>query len=172
VVHGIVRGLGGVISVYSQVGKGSLFRLHFPASPGGRPQSTRPEAPRRHGQGQQILYVDDEQALVQLGRGLLESLGYTPRAYRSAEQALAAFRDDPNAFSAAVTDLTMPGMSGFDLARALLELRPKLPILVMSGLVGPDERVRAEKLGIRELALKPLSMHELGEILARMCGSR
>ncbi|HEX6242563.1 MAG TPA: ATP-binding protein, partial [Polyangiales bacterium] len=163
VVHGIVRGLGGVISVYSQVGKGSLFRLHFPASPGGRPQSVRPEPPRRLGKGQQVLYVDDEEALVQLGRGLLQALGYVPRAYRSAQQALAAFREDPGAFSAAVTDLTMPDMSGFDLARALLQLRPDLPILLFSGLVGPDERLRAQQLGIRELALKPVSMHELGE---------
>jgi PAS domain S-box-containing protein len=170
VVHGIVRALNGIITVYSQPGKGSTFRLYLPASAGSVPSvAPKHELSRQRGSGQRVLYVDDEEMLVQLGRNLLEALGYTPSVFRSAEEALTAFRREPKAFSAAITDLSMPGLSGFDLARALLELRRDLPILVMSGYVGPYERELARQVGVQHVALKPVGLHDLADLLARMC---
>jgi DNA-binding NtrC family response regulator len=135
-----------------------------------RPASARPprvQQPR--GRGQRILFVDDEPTLVQLAKALLTALGYQPVAFADAHEALLAFRRDPAAFGAVVTDLSMPSMSGFELSRALLALRSDVPVLLMSGYVGPDERALAMQIGVRELALKPVTMDQLAELLARFC---
>jgi CheY-like chemotaxis protein len=166
--HGVVTALGGAITVYSKVGKGSTFRLYFPASDEQPSEPRRPSA-RRLGQGQQVLLVDDEPMIMELGREMLESLGYRATSFERARDALAAFRRDPMRYAAAVTDLSMPTMSGFDLARELLAIRPDLPILLMSGYIGPDERAAAARIGVREMVLKPVSMERLSELLAELC---
>ena len=168
VAHGIVKALGGIITVYSQLGRGTSFRLYLPATTQ-HPSSIRPvNEPRPRGRGQRILFVDDEPVLVTLGTGLLEALGYRAAAFSSPHEALEAFRREPEAFSAAVTDLSMPTMSGFELARALLAIRSDLPVLMMSGYVGPEERATAKQSGVRELVLKPVTMNQLAELLARL----
>jgi len=169
VAHGIVQALGGLITVYSQVGKGTSFRLYFPATRREPVSERPPRAAAPRGRGQRILFVDDEPTLVQLAKGLLTALGYQPVAFTDAHQALLAFEREPQAFCAAVTDLSMPNMSGFELSRALLSLRSDLPILLMSGYVGPEERTLAGQIGVRELVLKPVTMDQLAQLLARLC---
>jgi CheY-like chemotaxis protein len=87
-------------------------------------------------------------------------------------EALNAFRSHPHDFDVVVTDLSMPGMSGFDLARALLEIRPDVPIVMTSGYVRPEDQEMASRLGIRELILKPNTVSELGRILDELLGDR
>jgi len=164
-VHGTVTALGGAISVYSQIGKGTTFRLYLPATDQPASIAPRPLA-QRAGGGQEILLVDDEPMIMNLGRAMLETLGYRPTAFERAADALAAFRREPARYRAALTDLSMPAMSGFDLARELLALRRDLPILLMSGYLGPDERAEAARIGVREIVLKPVSIECLSGLLA------
>jgi CheY-like chemotaxis protein len=115
-----------------------------------------------------VLFVDDESMLVTLGDAMLDALGYEPAAFAKAEEAIAAFRANPEAYAAAFTDLTMPVMSGFDVARELLTIRHNLPVFVMSGNVDRDDEQRARELGVREIVMKPVSLSQLRDMLARV----
>jgi CheY-like chemotaxis protein len=96
-----------------------------------------------------VLFVDDDPALVRLGALRLTRLGYEVTGCESPEEALARFRDRPTDFDAVVTDLSMPGMSGMELAREFLALRPDLPILMVSGQFRPEDAAEAQRIGIR-----------------------
>jgi CheY-like chemotaxis protein len=124
------------------------------------------------GRQEHILYVDDEEGIVMLGRVLLERLGYQVTGHTDAESALNDFRSRPDHFAAVVTDLSMPRLSGFDLARELLALRPGLPILMTSGFVRPEDQKAAEALGIRHIILKPSTLDALGQALADILQSK
>jgi PAS domain S-box-containing protein len=168
VVHGIVRSHQGTIVVRSELGRGSTFRLYFPAVL--EPAALAPQAAAAAplGKGQRVLYVDDEEALVYLTSRVLERLGYEVVGLSDPVAALEAFREDPAGFDVVVTDLSMPGMSGFHLARALLQIRPDVAVLMTSGYVRPEDREQARALGVRELILKPDTIDELGLALARL----
>ena len=122
VVQGIVRSHNGSIRVHSRPGKGSAFDVLFPLC------SRSDEAPARRSSGHEaiegeetILFVDDEEQIARLGGMALESLGYHVKTRTSSLDALEAFRANPAAFDAVVTDQTMPQMSGLELARKILE---------------------------------------------------
>ena len=119
-------------------------------------------------QPKKVLFVDDESMLVTLGGAMLDALGYEPAAFASAEEAIAAFKENPGAYTAAFTDLTMPVMSGFEVARELLTIRSNLPVFVMSGNVERDDELKALTLGVREVVLKPISMEQLRTMLERV----
>ncbi len=114
--------------------------------------------------------MDDEEPLVFLGSRILERLGYACTACTDPQQALATFSAAPGKFHAVVTDLSMRGMSGFELAGKLRAMRPELPILMTSGYMRTEDRQRAALLGIRELILKPNTAEDLGQALARVFG--
>jgi PAS domain S-box-containing protein len=161
VVHGIVQAHGGAIVVASQVGTGTTFHVYLPAATA--PPSARAGAavpPRGH--GEHILFVDDEPALVALGSDLLGDLGYRVTGCTSAQAALAALRGEPDDVDLVISDLTMPEMSGIDLARAMLGLRPDLPIILATGYSGALTLEQAQACGVRTLLIKPTVL----EILA------
>jgi PAS domain S-box-containing protein len=169
VVHGIVSSHGGAITAYSQPGYGTSFVLYFPAvetSTNATAPIQAPAQPVERGRHENILYVDDEEGLVMLGTLFLQRLGYEVTGHVDAAAALYDFRSRPDHFAAVVTDLSMPRMSGFDLARQLLNLRPALPILMTSGYVRPEDRRAAETLGIARIIVKPSTMDQLGQALA------
>jgi CheY-like chemotaxis protein len=169
VVHGIMRSHDGAIAVQSAPGAGSTFYLYFPQA---REQvdtaSTMPALRTVAGSGQRILYVDDEEALVFLATRVLERLGYEVTGRTDAKQALADFRADPTKFDAVISDLSMPGMTGPELARALLAIRSDLPIVLTSGYLRDEDTKLARELGIRDLVLKPNTVDGLGEALHRV----
>jgi CheY-like chemotaxis protein len=155
----------GGIAVYSEPGRGTAFRLFFPAA--GSAATVAPEPPReepRH-RTERILYVDDEDALVALVKRTLERLGYKVTGQTNPAAALELFRRNPAAFDAVVTDLAMPQLSGFDLATQLLALRPELPIVMTSGYVRPEDQERALAIGLRDLILKPDTIEQLARTL-------
>ena len=165
VVHGIIKAHEGTIAVDSRVGEGTAFRIYFPALVDRQPARTRPRPAAVAGQGEHILCVDDEPALVELLRDQLETLGYRVSAYVSPLEALSDFRAHPLDFDVLLTDFTMPGMSGADLAEQILRVRPDLPVVMATGYghVVTEERVR--ELGVRPLLQKPFSMALLGEAI-------
>jgi CheY-like chemotaxis protein len=161
VVHGIVRGHHGAIAVQSERGEGTRFDLYFPAAEAASHEIASSPAASPRGNGERVLYLDDEERLVFLaGRGL-ERLGYAFTGFSNPVQALAAFHAQPTAFDIVVTDLTMPLMTGFDLATELVRLRPDLPIILTSGYLRPQDVETARRIGFRKFIPKPVSLDEL-----------
>jgi PAS domain S-box-containing protein len=165
VVHGILKNHGGAVTVYSESGRGTVFHLYLPAAT----QATEESQARSHtvfrGQGQRVLYVDDEEPLVFLMKRMLEQLGYKVTGCTDPGKALEMFRSGPQDFDVVVSDLSMPGMSGVDLARELLQVRPGIPILIASGYIRPVDNEEVRSLGLPDLLLKPDTIEELGQIL-------
>jgi len=167
-VHGAVKEMQGVIDVQSAPACGSTFALYFrQLDVAVRADALPAEAPPA-GQGQVVMVVDDEPALVALAEETLAGLGYEPVGFRDPALALAALRADPGRFDAVLTDQIMPGMTGTELARALHALRPALPILLVSGFGGPRVNELAADAGIAAVLQKPLRGGELAEWLARV----
>ena len=168
VVHGIVKSYGGAITAYSEVGKGSTFSVFLPSLPEeSRPPepAAAPEAERGH---ERILLVDDDQAQLHSLARVLEKLGYkvTPRA--SGRTALMVFKKHPDAFDLVITDQTMPRMSGLELARSLVKVRPEIPIILNTGF---SEKVNGESVGkdgIRAFMMKPFTAGEISGLIRKV----
>ncbi len=168
IVHGIMLSCGGAVRVQSTVGSGTSFQLYFPAIV----DAEAPDATGKHqalpGDGQHILLIDDEDSLVRLGTILLTKQGYRVTGCTDPASAVQQFRRDPAAFHAVVTDLSMPGMSGFDCAKEILAARADIPIVLTSGYVRPEDEATAYDVGIRAVVTKPAALDQLPEILAQV----
>ena len=162
VVHGIMQSHDGAVTVYSQPGEGTTFHLYFPAhaADGTGAPEVYSAVPRGH--GERILFLDDEVVLAQMGAKMLERLGYAVTIATDAAEALEQFTARPGDFDALVTDLTMPGLLGTEVAGRVLGLRPDLPILLVTGYTATLTAATVKTLGIRALALKPLNLETLG----------
>ena len=114
------------------------------------------------------MYIDDEEALVYLMTRVLQQSGYQVTGFSDAEQALQTLRERPRDFDVIVTDLSMPGMSGFHVAGAIREIREDLPVVVTSGYVRAEDRETAREIGVRELVLKPDTVEELAGVLEKV----
>jgi len=165
VVHGIVKAHEGAILVDSRVGEGTAFRIYFPALLERQRSSAPPRARTIEGQGEHVLCVDDEPALVELLRDQLETLGYRVTAHVSPVEALSDFLAHPLDFDVMLTDLTMPGMSGADLAERILKVRPDLPVVMATGYGHVMSEERARELGLRPLLYKPFTIAVLGDAI-------
>lgn len=166
IVHGIVSSYDGAISVYSQLGKGSSFLLYFPASETSEPNSSSVAPPVQNAaHNENVLFIDDEEALVTIGTHFLQRRGYRVTGHVDAVAAIAEFRADPNRFAVVITDLSMPRISGFEVARQLLAIRSDIPIILASGYVRPEDEQQAASIGIRRVLLKPSSVDVMAQTL-------
>ena len=168
VVHGIMRGHNGAVTVYSQPGKGTTFHLYFPAATAQIPVGPADQGEVSRVRTERVLYVDDEASLVLLARRALERLGYRVTGHHDPIEALQDFNARPDAFDVVVTDLSMPGMSGFELARGVLATRPDIPLLMTSGYVRPQDEEAAHNIGVRAVILNPNTADDLGKMLDRL----
>jgi CheY-like chemotaxis protein len=160
VVHGILESHDGAIHVESAPGVGTLVECYFPehAEPLAIDEAEDASLPR--GQGEHVLFVDDEAPLANAARLGLERLGYRMTICTDPAEALRHFAGAPEDFQLVVTDLHMPVVTGLDVARGVLGERPNTPVILISGYSGPTtEKVKA--LGIREVIAKPLSIARL-----------
>jgi PAS domain S-box-containing protein len=168
-VHGIMKAHGGAVTVYSEPGRGTCFKLYFPATATAPAQTVTHEPPQlARASGQRVLYVDDDEALVMLTTRKLTRLGYEVTGETDPQVALARFRQDTSAFDAIVSDLSMPGMTGFELVREMLAVRANLPVIMTSGFVRAEDQMTAQQIGVRALILKPNTIDELGKLLERV----
>src|SRR4029077_10398639 len=119
------------------------------------------------GNGEHILFVDDEEALASLGKSMLERLGYRVTTETGSIQALETFSARPYDFDLVITDQTMPRMSGVEFAKTLLEIRPQLPVILATGYSTAITPEKARAIGIREFLLKPNTAQSLGLAIQR-----
>jgi PAS domain S-box-containing protein len=167
VVRGILKNHDAAISVYSESGRGTRFDLYFPAAKDMGAAAAAVRAEPKRGRGERILYLDDEESLVILAKRLLERMGYQVTGFNDSAQALAAFRTAPEDFDLILTDLSMPGMSGMEVSRRMLEIRPDIPVLLATGYVRNEDVEQARSIGIREVIWKPQTVGEMGDLLAQ-----
>jgi len=168
VVHGIVMDHGGDIRVYSEPGKGTAFHIYLPLIETGSVEreiiSARPVPTGT----ERILFVDDEEQIVQMVQQILESLGYhvTPRT--SSVEAFEAFRAKPDDFDLVITDMTMPNMTGAELALRLLKIRSDIPIILCTGFSELMDENKAKAIGIREYIMKPVIRDKIGRTIRKV----
>ena len=168
VVHGIVKKHGGSILCRSELGKGTSFDIYFPEIEAEQDIVKSIEKEPLPTGTERILFVDDEPALVDLGKMSIESLGYTVDSRTSSIEALELFRNNPDRFDLVITDMTMPGMTGDKLAQRLMEIRQDIPIILCTGYSERITEERAKKLGIREFMLKPLIRKDWAKTIRRV----
>jgi len=171
-VHGIVADFGGVIDVATQLGAGTTFTIWLPAA-GPMPRllaESAGELPR--GNGETVMIVDDEHALVALAEETLAELGYEPVGFASSLAALQAFRAEPKRFDLVLTDETMPDLTGTELASEIRQLRPEISIILMSGYGGTQLAERAKAAGVIDVLRKPLIRRDIAEPVARALQAR
>ncbi len=154
IVHGLVQEMGGGLQVTSAVGQGTEFRIYLPATEQQERRTLPPPGPVsiRHAR---LLVVDDEPAILDVLDSGLARLGFQVTRFEEPTQALEAFRQTPMAFDLLLTDLTMPHMTGLDLAQEVGLIRPGFPVLIMTGQPARLDAARVEQLGIRATVRKP-----------------
>ena len=171
IVHGIATTLNGFVSCESAPGSGAVFRVFLPAiQPDVLPPTlTVSVSDNATPTGKEhVLYVDDEEILAELGKTMLERLGYHVTLCTDSMAALSLFRENPSRYDVLVTDQTMPGMTGFELARTILQIRPNFPVILCTGFSNLVDEEDAKKAGIRGFIMKPFTQNGLGEMLAKV----
>ena len=170
IVDGIVKSYGGFVFCDSRVGEGSVFHISLPVLQGDDALAEEYPVETVLIGGERILFIDDEEMLSEMGQNMLQRLGYQVTVRRSSLEALTTFQNQPDAYDLVITDQTMPGMTGIDLARRMLQLRPDLPIILCTGYSSLISEDKAKSAGIRGFALKPLAKKDLAVLIRRVLG--
>jgi PAS domain S-box-containing protein len=164
-VHGIIEEHQGAIVVTSVLGQGTTVAIYFPAAAG--PAASAPEnadgGPPRlaaFGRGRKVMIIDDDATVLRLGAEILRLAGFAPEAFSSPALALRSFEAASQNYAAVISDLTMPGMTGVELARNFRQLRPDLPFVLASGYLYSEAQGGAQKSGLSHFIKKPFELRE------------
>lgn len=176
-VHGIMESYLGAIKVESEPGKRTTFHLYFPIIEDANPQEENVLNPEIRQPDQiktgteKILFVDDEPMFMETGMDILESLGYTVTAERDSREALKKFQAAPQDFDLVITDQIMPYLSGDDLTKEFLAIRPDIPIILCTGHSDQIDEEKAKSIGIKEYVMKPIGRKDISQIIRKVLGS-
>jgi PAS domain S-box-containing protein len=166
VVHGIVKNHKGEIYVESELGKGTTFTIVIPTVIEQPQQNTKVKATKPNPSGAEtILFVDDEEAIVDIAKMVLEKLGYTVQTSTNPVEALAIFESDPTLFDLVISDMTMPQMSGVKLSEKLRKINNNIPIIICTGHSSLMDEEKAKDIGISAFAMKPITMSEIAKLI-------
>ncbi len=152
------------ITVKSALEKGTTFQVLFPKFEEDIPKVSEPTIQLQRGT-ERILFVDDEKVAVDAIQPMLENLGYHVTVRTSSIEALEAFRNGPEAFDLVITDMTMPNMTGRDLAHELMSIRSDIPIILCTGFSEQIDKNKANAMGISTFVMKPIVMHEMANTI-------
>ena len=169
VVHGIMQAHEGAIVVHSEPGRGSRFEVYFPCANevAAALGTTEVAGPASESHGRHILYIDDDQPQLFANKRVLERWGYRLSAYLEQREALEAVLAGKVHFDLVVTDFNMPGTSGLEIARAIRDAQPELPVIMVSGYITDELRRQDAEAGVRELLGKPQDLEELRDAVHR-----
>ncbi len=167
VVHGIVTKLGGQITVSSEPGKGTVFQLYFPVVDMEEPVKQGDTSSVLGGK-ERILVVDDEVELAEMIQRMLADLGYDATSFTDSVEALQEFTGGAEAYDLVITDMTMPSITGAELARRVLTVKPGMPIILCTGFSEIMDEKKAKAMGIREYIMKPVIKSELAKIVRKV----
>ena len=171
IIHGIVKSYGGCVSFQSRYGCGTVFQVLLPI------MATEAVVEGKTAEivelgNERILFIDDEEMLAEMGKSMLERLGYQVTVRSNSLEALATFENQPDMFDLVITDQTMPGMTGSDLARRMLQIRPGMPIILCTGYSSLISKEKASSLGIKGFAMKPLARNDITAIIRKVLAGR
>jgi len=164
-VHGIVTAMNGYIDVESVLGKGTCISVYMPSVSAGRQDISRTSNIVEKGSGERILVVDDEQTIVESLKEMLGRIGYKVTGVGQSMYALEVFREDSGQFDLVITDYTMPGMTGIQLAREMIKIRPGVPIVIMTGYSENVDINRVQTEDIAGFVEKPFSRYEMASTI-------
>jgi len=168
VVHGIIKDLSGSITVSSEPEKGTTFNVFLPRIEVVEVEAKPEEITPLPMGNEQILFVDDEPSLTDLGKQMLECLGYKVEVRTSPVEALEAFRTLPNKFDLVITDMTMPKMTGDELVKELMAIRSDIPIILCTGFSERITEEKAKAIGISAFAMKPFVIRDLANTIYKV----
>jgi len=164
-VHKIITGNGGHVAVESQVGQGTTFRIYLPRLTLAEVSVDNIQKEVLPGDQERVLVVDDEIPILMMMQQRLRKLGYRVMTRADSLGALELFRSEPEKFDLVITDHTMPGLQGADFAEKLGELRPHVPVILMTGLNQPPDLSGSRYAKLRTVVQKPINFVDLSHLL-------
>ncbi len=167
-VYGIVKEHKGDIKVYSELGKGTTFNIYIPLMAKSDIVESSSEKVVLECGSEHILLVDDEAAIANLEKQILERLGYTISERTSSFDALEAFKANPDRYDLVISDMSMPHMTGDALARKMLSIKPDLPIIICTGFSERLNKELAKEMGIKGLLMKPVTISDMAQEVRRV----
>lgn len=169
VVHGIVKKMNGIITVYSHPGEGTIFNVVLPAIKDDAPGFREISPSIKHGT-ERIALIDDEINIAAAIQSILINLGYRVTAFTDSQQALSAIQSSPDEFDLIITDYTMPGLTGLDVVKKLRSASILIPVILTSGFLGKNIEESAKEAGISQLLYKPANTYQLANSIRKALG--